>query len=65
MDVFNIISGVCSIVGLIISCISFAKITQIRNTININQTLDKSNKMTQSGIGIGNKNVYKGENKNG
>lgn len=65
MEVFNIISGVCSIVGLIISCISFAKITQIHNTIKINQTLDKSNNMTQNGIGIGNKNVYKGENKNG
>lgn len=65
MEIFNIISGVCSIVGLIISCISFAKVTQIYKTININQTLNKSNNFTQKGIGIGNKNVFKGENKNG
>ncbi len=69
MDVFNIISGTCSIVGLILSCISFAKITQIHNKIKINQTVDKSIKISQTldksdnvaqkGFGIGIKNIYR------
>lgn len=65
MEIFNIISGTCSIIGLIISCFSFAKITKTYKIMSINQTIDKSIHISQKGIGIGNENSYKGGNKNG
>lgn len=56
MDIFNIFSGVCSIVGLFLSCISLAKINKIYKITRINQSLDNSIKIKQTGIGIGNQN---------
>lgn len=34
MDVFNIISGVCSIVGLLVSLFTASKVIKITQTIN-------------------------------
>lgn len=42
MDVFNIISGICSILGLLISCFTLNKVTKIYN-----KSTDNSNTKTK------------------
>ena len=48
MEIFNIIAGVCSILGLIVSLFVASKVIKINETINIkgdhNKALNQSNK---------------------
>ncbi len=55
MDLFNIICGVCSIVGLAVSLFTASKVIKITKTVNCNNTDDYSNI-----INAGNKNTYNG-----
>lgn len=48
MDVFNIIAGVSSIVGLVISIISLIKVTNIDKQVN-NKNIVKSKDLHNSG----------------
>ena len=55
MDLFNIISGVCSIAGLLVSIFTVGKVIKILNTINYGNTNDGS-KVINKGKG----NTYNG-----
>lgn len=55
MDLFNVISGVCSIVGLLVSLFTASKVIKISNTINCGNTNDGS-KVINKGKG----NTYNG-----
>lgn len=53
MEVFNIICGVCSIAGLLVSIFTAGKVVKITKTINSGNTDDHSksvNKVTKSTI---------------
>lgn len=55
MDLFNVISGVCSIVGLLVSLFTASKVIKISKTINCGNTNDSS-KVINKGKG----NTYNG-----
>lgn len=64
MDLFNIISGVCSIVGLAVSLFTAGKVIKITQTINFGNNSKKSSVNTK----INKSDVYGdvvGGNKNG
>ncbi len=46
MDLFNIISGVCSIIGLAVSLFTAGKVIKISQNINIGNNSKKSTKST-------------------
>lgn len=39
MDIFNLIAGICSIISLVISLVSLAKVGDIQKNINNQQTI--------------------------
>lgn len=51
MDIFNIVSGICSIIGLIISIITLSTVINIYNS-NIDKSKNKS-KIQNNDIGDG------------
>lgn len=53
MDVFNIISGVCSIAGLLVSLFTASKVIKITNNFNYGNRDDHSKVINK-----GNKNTY-------
>lgn len=46
MELFNIISGVCSIVGLLVSLFTASKVVKISQTINCGNNSKKSTSKT-------------------
>ncbi len=55
MDLFNIICGVCSIIGLLVSLFTASRVIKISNTFKANK--DNYSKV----INKGSKNTYKGD----
>lgn len=55
MDLFNIICGVCSVAGLLVSIFTAGKVVKITRTINKNNVDDHSKVVNK-----GNRNTYNG-----
>ena len=52
MDIFNLIAGICSIISLVISLVSLAKVGDIQKNINNQQTISNI-----SGTNVTNKQI--------
>ena len=59
MELFNTISGICSILGLLISCITLNKVTKVYN-----KSIDNS-KTTTKNNSIGDNSQFAGRDING
>ena len=55
MDIFNVICGVCSIIGLLVSLFTASKVIKISQTVNCNNADDHSNIINK-----GKSNTYNG-----
>lgn len=55
MDMFNIICGVCSVAGLLVSIFTAGKVIKITQTLNCGNKDDNSNV-----VNIGKKSIYHG-----
>lgn len=61
MEIFNVICGVCSIAGLLVSIFTAGKVVRIAQTIRIDQTINSGNVDDHSQvINKGKGNTYNG-----
>lgn len=64
MDIFNVVCGVCSVVGLLVSVFTASKVIKITHTINSGNVYDHSN-VINKGRGNTYNGSYAGRDMNG
>lgn len=52
MELFNIISGVCSIIGLLLSIFAVTRVVKISNKIKMNNKSNETKKQSATGKNI-------------
>lgn len=53
MEAFNIIAGICSIIGLALSIFATAKVIKLEKKVQVNGNIIQSNKMNDNNTVIG------------